>query len=158
MWEPRPIRQLRNVLPDPETMLSQSAAYAVRAVALLARESPPSGPLSVDRISEELGVPRNYLSKVLHVLAGNGVLISKRGPGGGFLLGVPADRLRLASVIAPFEPVWERGVCLLGRGRCSDDAPCEAHDLWSPLAHRIRDFFRDATVADLVSANRYGST
>jgi Rrf2 family protein len=131
-------------------MLSQSAAYALRAVVLLAREDPSRGPVPVDRIAGALGAPRNYLSKVLHVLAGSGVVASKRGPGGGFALAVPAAELALARVVAPFEPIEDRGLCLLGRGRCSDETPCEAHALWSPLADEVRGFFERVTVADLL--------
>ncbi|HSM36020.1 MAG TPA: Rrf2 family transcriptional regulator [Longimicrobiales bacterium] len=131
-------------------MLSQSAAYALRAAVLLAREDPAGGPVPVGRIAEALEAPRNYLSKVLHVLAGSGVVSSKRGPGGGFVLAVPAAELALARVVAPFEPMDGRALCLLGRGRCSDEAPCEAHALWSPLAGEVRGFFERVTVADLL--------
>jgi Rrf2 family protein len=132
-------------------MLSQSAAYAIRAVVLLAREDPAGDPVPVDRIAGKLGAPRNYLSKVLHVLAGSGVVASKRGPGGGFSLAIPATQLTLARVVAAFEPMEEPGVCLLGRGRCSEERPCEAHALWSPLANEVGDFFHRLTVADLLA-------
>lgn len=82
-------------------MLPQTAEYALRAVLLIAaRESPE--PLSVERIAQVLGAPRNYLGKTLHQLGRAGVLISARGRSGGFRLAVPAERLSLARVVAPF--------------------------------------------------------
>jgi Rrf2 family protein len=134
-------------------MLSQSAAYALRAVLLLADGPEDGAPVPVERIAADLGAPRNYLSKVLHVLAGTGVVSSKRGPGGGFVLSVAPSELPVARVIAPFESVEGQALCLLGRGGCSDETPCEAHAVWSPVAGEVRRFFERTTVADLMEVS-----
>lgn len=130
-------------------MLSQTAEYALRAVLHLAGHS-DGEPVSVDRISEELDLPRNYLSKILHTLAKRGMLASTRGPHGGFVIAVPADALSLLEVIEPFDRIEERRQCLLGRSRCSDQAPCPAHARWKEVAERLAAFFRETMVADLL--------
>lgn len=131
-------------------MLSQTSEYALRAILHLHNVG-GDGPVRVDDIAEALDVPRNYLSKILHVLARKGLLNSQRGPHGGFELATSAEELPLAEVVASFEPdllsAEER--CLLGRGRCSDTDPCAAHDRWKDVAQRIRTFFRNTSVADL---------
>lgn len=134
-------------------MLSQTAEYALRAVLHLAA-APASGPVHVATIAEALEVPQNYLSKVLHALARQGVLSSVRGPHGGFALARDPARLTLAEVIERFDPVHDR--CLLMRRQCSDSDPCIAHFEWKQVANRIRSFFRETTVADLL-ANAAGS-
>ena len=68
-------------------ILSKSAKYALRATLCLA-ECEGERPMPVDEIAERLDVPRNYLSKILHILARTGTLDSTRGPGGGFRLAV----------------------------------------------------------------------
>jgi Iron-dependent Transcriptional regulator len=56
-------------------MLSQTAEYALRAVLYLAADA--SGqPVRVSEMATELGIPQNYLSKILHLLARGGVLAS----------------------------------------------------------------------------------
>ena len=60
-------------------MLSRTAEYALRAVLFLADRGEPT---NVELIAERLDVPRNYLSKILHRLAREGVLSSTRGQGG----------------------------------------------------------------------------
>ena len=129
--------------------LPQTAEYALRAVYFIA-EAESGGPVRVADIAESLGVPRNYLSKTLHQLARGGVLQSTRGPRGGFRLAVPPDRLTLAQVVGPFLPAEGRA-CVLGRPRCSDTAPCAAHGRWKLVAERLRGFFGDTTVGDLIN-------
>lgn len=105
-------------------------------------------------IAAALDVPQNCLSKTLHQLARAGVLRSVRGPRGGFHLAVPLAvppaRLTLARVTEPFDEVGERH-CLLGRAQCGDRYPCAAHSRWSAVSDSLQAFFRDTTVADLMS-------
>ena len=129
--------------------LPQTAEYALRAVYHIA-DHQAEGPVRVTDIAEALGVPRNYLSKTLHQLARAGVLRSTRGPHGGFRLAAPAERVTLAEVVGPFLPAEGRA-CVLGRARCSDASPCAAHWRWKQVAERMRAFFGETAVGDLVS-------
>ena len=128
-------------------VLSQTAVYALRATLCLA-EREPHERLRVDDIAAELGVPRNYLSKILHVLARDGVLSSSRGPGGGFTLARPASELKLEEIVQRFDGFPSESGCLLGRTECSEEDPCAAHDQWKHVAAAVRDFFRDTSLAD----------
>lgn len=130
-------------------MLSQTGEYALRAVVHLARAG-RAGPLKIDEIATDLGIPRNYLAKVLHRLSQEGLLHSSRGPAGGFELAVAPDRLPLVMILEPFDPIGSEPRCLLGRGRCSDDRPCEAHARWGAIASSVGRFFRETTVGDLL--------
>lgn len=132
-------------------MLSQTTEYALAAAVHLAGHG-AQGPLRVDDIAQELDVPRNYLSKILHSLARVGVLTSTRGPGGGFELARHANEIRLSELVRPFEPALMSadGDCLLGRERCRDDDPCAAHARWKDVRTAINAFFSDTTLGDLV--------
>jgi Rrf2 family protein len=131
-------------------MLSQTAEYALRAVLYLA-ERADDGTVRVGEMAQALRIPRNYLSKILHRLARAGVLTSTRGKTGGFQLAVAAERLRLSEIVAPFDRVDERRRCLLGRPQCSDRTACAAHSRWKDVADAVATFFRETTVAELLS-------
>lgn len=131
-------------------MLSQTSEYALRAVLYLAVHA-GERPVKLEEVAEALGAPSNYLSKTLHQLARAGVLSSGRGRNGGFQLAVEPGALTLAAVIGPFEPGTLARRCLLGQGRCSDETACAAHFRWKPIAEPMLAFFRNTTVADLVS-------
>jgi Rrf2 family transcriptional regulator, iron-sulfur cluster assembly transcription factor len=146
---PHDVRQ--NPSPNRTVWLSSTARQALHAVVCIAG-SADEGPVRVDEIAAVMECPRNYLSKTLHILTRAGVLRSERGPKGGFRLSTSPDRLTLARVIAPFEPVSERQ-CLVGRARCSDARPCAAHGRWAEVAGRVNEFFTGTTIAMLLKDN-----
>lgn len=130
-------------------MLSNTAEYALQAVLYLA-EYAQDRPVPVDDVAEALGMPRNYLSKILHELARAGVLVSTRGKRGGFMLAIPPDALPLLAVVRLFDRIAEGRRCLLGRPECSDQTPCAAHYRWKTLSTELAQFFHDTTVGDLL--------
>ncbi len=134
--------------PRTTMILSQTAQYGLRAVLYLS-EHDTEGPLRVEDIANALDVPRNYLSKILHVLARAGMLTSTRGPHGGFVLSRRADSLTLDEVVRHFDDFPTERRCVLGHEICSDTTPCAAHERWKEVATSVRAFFRETTVADL---------
>ena len=128
-------------------MLSKSAEYALRALHCLAHVG-GGGPVTTARLAERVGVPENYLSKLLHRLQKEGVVLSRRGRGGGFALARPPGEIPLAEVVEPFDDVMERR-CLLGRSECRDDDPCAAHEAWRGAVAGLRDFFLGTSLEDL---------
>lgn len=130
-------------------MLSKTSEYALRAVMALARE-PDDRLVRAGDLAEKLAVPANYLSKILHTLSRAGVLVSERGPNGGFRLARSAERTSLADVVGEFDEVGQQNLCLLGRSRCRDDRPCAAHERWKEVFEPVTDFFRDTMVAELL--------
>lgn len=135
------------------SMLNQSAEYALRVVTLIAGRD-QDVPSHAKELASTLDVPANYLSKILHQLAAAGVLTSRRGRQGGFVLGKPAARLRLAAVVAPFEDLTQYRACLLGRPACNARGACSAHHQWKPIATSVLRFLKDTTVAQLAATAR----
>ncbi|MCG8468352.1 MAG: Rrf2 family transcriptional regulator [Gemmatimonadetes bacterium] len=132
-------------------MLSQTAEYALRAAVELS-ERYEEGPIRVDDIASRLAVPRNYLSKILHALAKDGLLRSTRGPSGGFELARPPSKIPIEDVIRPFDPGLVSGAraCLLGRKACGDADPCAAHSRWGVVRAQVQSFFAETTLEKLV--------
>lgn len=131
-------------------MLSQTAEYALRVVLHLAAD-PHSAPTSAAAAAATLNIPERYLARVLNVLTREGVLVSTRGAQGGVRLARPAADLTLAAVVAPFDAVGESQQCLLRGQRCDEDGPCMAHREWHDVATRVRSFFNNTTIADLIA-------
>lgn len=136
-------------------MLSRTAEYALRAVLAIAEGG--GQPVGAARLADTLGIPGNYLSKVLHQLARAGVLDSTRGKWGGFTLARPASRIPLLEVVGSVDEVTGNRTCLLGRSVCSDHHPCAAHERWKEVSEKSAAFFRETMVADLVAPKRGGA-
>lgn len=131
-------------------MLNQSADYALRAVMFMAQGDGKHS-CSATVIARAIGVPRNYLGKILHALAHAGILTSVRGPQGGFRLAQEARLLTLADVVGPFQRLPERRICLLGDRACNASTPCAAHHHWQQVADQITSFFRTTTIAGMLN-------
>lgn len=129
-------------------MLSKSAEYAIRAVHRLA-VVPHPGPVPASELAERVGVPANYLSKVLDTLRKEGLVEATRGREGGFFLAREPTDISLAEIVEPFDEELLQRHCLLGRPECRDDAPCAAHGRWIEVAGALRRFFRETSVEDL---------
>jgi Rrf2 family protein len=78
--------------------LSKKTQYSLRALYALAREY-GHGPVLVSHLSEEELIPKKFLEQILLSLKGLGLVASKRGKGGGYMLVHPPDQVTLASVI-----------------------------------------------------------
>ena len=128
-----------------QTFLSQTAEYALRAVARVAAQ-PPDQPLLARDLAADTRIPPEYLSKILRRLVLGGILVSRRGRGGGFGLARAPGSLRLRDVLTAVDAFPRAGRCAFGLQACSDKHPCALHTGWSRLS---ADFHRWATETTL---------
>ncbi len=131
-------------------MLSRTQEYALRAAVFLGR-SYGDGPLRTSELARSTGIPRNYLSKILHQMARHGLVDSERGRRGGVALSRDPDSIMLDQVIASFLPANEPNRCVLGRPECSDEFPCGAHESWKKIKEQTESFFGTTSIADVMA-------
>lgn len=75
--------------------------FGLRALMRLAGE--PDRAFSTAELAQEFAVSRHHLAKVISVLAGAGLIATRRGGGGGAMLARPADQIRLGEVVRLLE-------------------------------------------------------
>lgn len=121
-------------------LVSPRCQYALRLALLLARR-PRGGWAPVAELSAELGAPSAYLSKVAQDLVRAGLLVSKRGPGGGVALARPAPAVTLLEVVEAVDGPAAFRTCVLGLPGCGEHAPCPVHDAWTAARDDLRALF-----------------
>ncbi len=131
-------------------MLSRTQEYALRAAVFLGR-SYGEGPVRTSELARTTGIPRNYLSKILHQMARQGLVDSERGRRGGVALSRDPASVMLEEIISPFAPANEPKRCVLGRLECSDDYPCGAHKRWKLIKDQTETFFVTTSIADVMT-------
>ena len=131
-------------------MLSRTQEYALRAAVFLGR-SYGEGPLRTSELAKRTGIPRNYLSKILHQMVRHGLVDSERGRRGGVALSRDPAEVMLREIIAPFQPAHEPKRCVLGRPECSDEFPCGAHESWKKIKEQTEAFFETTSIADVMA-------
>lgn len=130
--------------------VSKTSRYALQAATDLAKRWDEDAPSQAAEIAERTGVPKNYLSKLLHQLARGGVCVSERGPKGGFRLARNPSEITLAEVVEAVDPSMTDLRCLLGRPACRDSDPCQAHSQWKAISGELDRFLNETSIADLV--------
>lgn len=133
-------------LANRQSILSQTAEYALRATAWLAACSPDTAVRARD-LSRATGIPAYYLPKILRRLVVAGLLSSRRGQGGGFALTRPPDEIRLLDVLVAVETPAEPGRCAFGWGTCDAGAPCPLHAAWAPMGEAFQQWAATTTLA-----------
>ena len=84
--------------------VSTRGDYASRALLSLALRDDQSIPTSVRDLAERTGLPQPYLEQILLSLKGVGLVRSKRGVGGGYVLARSAEAITLAEIVAASDP------------------------------------------------------
>jgi Rrf2 family protein len=82
--------------------LSKRTLYCLRALYALARKE-GQGPVLITQLASEEGIPKRFLEQILLALKSGGVVMSKKGKGGGYALAQPPGNITLASVIRIME-------------------------------------------------------
>ncbi len=128
-------------------MLTQSANYALRAMGYLAKESGEKPVLS-KTIAEEMDIPKNYLSKIMHQLVRARLVRSIRGTNGGFVLSKKASEISLEEVAVLFMDLDPYRNCFLGRKECTGS--CKVHKKWKPIVDGIGKLMKDTAIDEIL--------
>jgi Rrf2 family protein len=123
------------------------ADYAVRAAIELAASG--GGPVKAETLADAQAIPFNFLENILTDLRRAGIVDSRRGASGGYLLGRPADQISVADVIRAVEGP-------LANVRGMSPEALEYHgsaeplsDVWVALRASIRSVLETVTLADV---------
>jgi Rrf2 family transcriptional regulator, iron-sulfur cluster assembly transcription factor len=138
--------------------LSTKGRYAVMAMADLARRQPEYGPVSLGEIAESQEISLSYLEQLFAKLRRGGLVVSVRGPGGGYRLSRGASELRVADIILAVDEPITATRCKPGspKGCTGTTTRCLTHDLWEELGRQIHVFLSSVSLADVVERKVLG--
>lgn len=128
--------------------LTTKGRYAVTAMLDLAIHR-GGGPISLADIAHRQGISLSYLEQLFSRLRKHSLVVSVRGPGGGYYLARQASEIHVADVIHAVDENMDTTKCA-GEQNCQQDAPCLTHDLWQDLNARIYDYLSHVSLQDLV--------
>jgi Rrf2 family transcriptional regulator, cysteine metabolism repressor len=147
-------------------MFSTKAEYGVRVLVELAARGGTS-PVPLTEIAEANGLPLAYLEHLVARLRKAGLVESRRGARGGYLLARPPDEITMAEVVEALEGSIAPIECITadpdGRVVCSretdPDHACPTKLLWTRVRFSIVRTLQDTTLSELVpKKSRVGET
>jgi Rrf2 family protein len=130
--------------------------YSLKALLMLADRYPSAQPLRVEEIAAVQGVPENYLRRLLIELKRGGLVLSQKGPNGGYMLARPPARITMADVVEIIEGDYTPVECLEDGANsfCPRDGGCPMRDVWREVRDRVVGILRSATLQSLAERRR----
>ena len=128
--------------------ISRKIDYGLRAMIHLAG-LPPDRIASLQGLSTTLHLPREFLAKILKLLAEKGLVRSARGARGGYQLARPARDISFLEVIEAVEGPVQLNVCLDHMDRCDVSASCTMVHVWKAGQERMLEVYRRTSLAEL---------
>ena len=110
-------------------------------------------PTSVRDIADRTGLPQPYLEQILLALKGAGLVRSKRGVGGGYVLARPASEITLGQIVSAVE-----GPIVAGdfgephqNGACDHEGQCVLLAVWAEVGEHMRRHLDSFSLADMAA-------
>lgn len=133
-------------------MISNKAKYAFRALLAVAA-SPQGEALTSAEIARRHGIPHKFLEQILLDLRKAGILESRRGKSGGYVMLRPADTISFGEVLRIFEGPLAPLPCLSRQSYrrcedCADEATCEIRREFGRAYEASRHVLDSRTIAD----------
>ncbi len=125
---------------------TKRSQYALRAVIFLAREK--GKVCSVRLVSEKENISFDYLEKVFSKLEKEGLVVSKKGATGGYVLAKSPSQISLKDVFNATEEPVAVVECILHR--CPRDSSCRATRAWKKVNKKLEKTFREIKIKDLI--------
>ena len=131
-------------------MLTTKGRYAVMAITSLAKLSKGNS-IALSVLANDQNIALNYLEQIFSKLRSAGIVISSKGPGGGYKLAKNIDKLNVYEIIDAVEENIEIVRCgHKSKGCMPNSAKCSTHHLWAGLEDLIGDYLKSKTLSDIV--------
>ena len=133
-------------------LLNRGVEYGIEGLAYLARAGSDHSTL-LREVSRATSIPETFLSKIFQRLVRSGLVRSRRGFRGGFLLARPPSQITLREVVEALQgPIYtpsreaDSGKNFTGRAQQAVQQVVEK------AQSRVRAVFEEITLADLAAA------
>jgi Rrf2 family protein len=135
-------------------MLSKKAQYSIYALMHLAREY-NNGPVLISNIAEKEKLPKKFLEAILLDLKNYGVVMSKKGKGGGYYLKKSPEEINLAEVIRLFDGAIALLPCATYKyyeacAFCRDENTCGVRSVIKDLRDETVNILKGTSLADIL--------
>jgi len=129
--------------------LTTKGRFAVTAMLDLALRH-QHGPVTLAGIGARQSISLSYLEQLFGKLRRHALVESVRGPGGGYCLARPSDKVSVADIIFAVDEPLDATQCG-GMENCQEDKRCMTHNLWTTLNEKLYEYLNSVTLQDLVN-------
>ncbi len=131
-------------------MLSNTCKYALRALIYLAKYYQNDQRIGIKKISEDLRISSPFLGKILQNLVKQKLLVSTKGPNGGFSLSKQPEDISLWDIVINVDGEEYFTNCLIGLRPCKTHDPskplCPVHFKYDELRRQTEIFYQETSL------------
>jgi Rrf2 family protein len=140
-------------------MLSMRSKYAIKALSYMARSRDKESFLIAELAVAE-NIPKKFLEAILLTLKSQGILSSRKGPGGGYWLARAPSAITLGSIIRAFEGDLAPVHCLSASAtgacpECQDLATCATRLIMAEVQSAVSAIVDTVTLADMIERSEF---
>ncbi|WP_309498886.1 Rrf2 family transcriptional regulator [Sulfurovum sp.] len=131
-------------------LLTRVSEYALLSLDAIRKSDSPIG---AEQLATELCIPKSFLAKILQGLARQGILESRKGAHGGFILAREIDQISVRDIIVAAEgkppAVFD---CTSYVGSCPNGSigTCAISPFLMTFQSKIDDFLNDLMLSDIL--------
>ncbi|HAH56565.1 MAG: Rrf2 family transcriptional regulator [Lentimicrobium sp.] len=131
-------------------MFSKACEYGIRASVYLVAQSCQGKKTGLKELAKAIDSPEAYTSKILQQLVRNNVIVSEKGPTGGFSIGKSdIDTLKLSKVVMAIDGDEIYQGCGLGFHHCDENQPCPIHHQFKAIRNDLKNMLETTTLLEL---------
>ncbi len=131
-------------------MLSNTCKYAVRALIYLGKNATEKEKVGIKKIAGDLNIPTPFLGKILQNMVRMKILISTKGPNGGFALGRKAKDISLYQIVSIVDGEDYFRNCLISHETCSSvhekGKHCPVHGRFGEIREQLIAFYKETNI------------
>jgi len=139
-------------------MFSASCHYGLQAMFYIALHSSEHKNVELNEIAVNQEIPKHFLSKILQLLVKHKLLLSMRGPNGGFRLSREPKEIALVEIVEAIDGLDIFRQCGIGFRKCDDHEPCQIHDEYKASRERMFHLFQNKTLEALTEEVKNGDS
>jgi len=130
--------------------------YCLKALITLAERYPTAQPYRVEEIAAVQNVPENYLRRLLIELKRGGLVLSQKGPSGGYMLARHPSKITMAEVVQIIEGDYVPVECLEdgSNALCQRGDNCAMRDVWNEVRESVNAILSGVTLQSLAERRR----
>ncbi|MFP4588133.1 MAG: RrF2 family transcriptional regulator [Desulfohalobiaceae bacterium] len=129
--------------------LSTRSRYGLRLLLEISR-SEGSNPVPLAQVAQRQNISLKYLEKIARILKQAGYLQGKRGPHGGYCLGLAPKEIRLGNLIQELEGNLDLVQCWMSEQTCPRVQECRTRKVWEELRRTLTSKLNDFSLMDLL--------
>jgi Rrf2 family protein len=135
--------------------VSQKSQYTLRALFELAKRQ-GGEPVTVAEIAEAQAIPRRFLELIFLDLRSRGLIQSRRGSQGGYVLNTAPDSISVGDIIRAIDGSLAPVRCVVGRSEeyCRLRNRCVFMSVWQKAQKAMEEVYDNTTLQDLIDDER----